>query len=496
MIKIISIVCSRGLNLMKLQAIFFVLGLLLVFLGTTMIAPALLDWYLGDANWEVFAQSAILTLLAGGLCSLANRPHGEMALSIRETFLMTAMTWLALSAFAALPFIFSTITATHTDSFFEAISALTTTGASVISGLDFVPKGILLWRSILQWLGGIGIIVMALTVMPILHIGGMHLFRSEFSDRSEKVLPRVSQITKAIFWTYVFLTLLCALALWFAGMSIFEAACYSMTTVSTGGMSTSDASIAYFDNVAIEIIMITFMAVGGSTLLLYVRLFRGEIKTFWQDSQTRIYFALLVLFPSAIALWRWRQDVPFASSVRESFFNGISILTTSGFSTEDYGNWGTLPVILFFIMMFIGGCTGSTAGGIKVFRFKVIYQLTRIQIYKLYRPHAVVVPTYNRQQIPTSIFDSVITFIALFLLSFAVLAIGLAAYDLDFMTSISGAIAALSNIGPGFGTLIGPRDNYALAPEGAKWLLMAGMILGRLELLTIFVLFTPKFWKD
>lgn len=482
---------------MKLQAIFFVLGLLLVFLGTTMIAPALLDWWLGDSNWEVFAQSAALTLLVGGLCSLANRPHGEMALSIRETFLMTAVTWLVLSTFSALPFVFSTITTTHTDSFFEAISALTTTGASVIAGLDFVPKGILLWRSLLQWLGGIGIIVMALTVMPILHIGGMHLFRSEFSDRSEKVLPRVSQITKAIFWTYVFLTILCALAMWLAGMTIFEAICHSMATVSTGGMSTSDASIAYFDNVIIEIIMMIFMAIGGSALLLYVRIFHGDIKTLWQDSQTRIYFALIILFPVVLTLWRWgHQNVPFNVSMRESFFNGISILTTSGFSTTDYGNWGTLPIIIFFIMMLVGGCTGSTSGGIKVFRFKVIYQLTRIQIYKLYRPHAVVVPTYNRQPIPTGVFDSVMTFMSLFLLSIACLAIGLAAYDLDFMTAISGAVAALSNIGPGFGSIIGPVDNYSLVPEGAKWLLMIGMILGRLELLTIFVLFTPKFWKD
>ena len=482
---------------MRFQPIFFVIGILLLALGGAMVVPGVLDWLLDDPSWQGFMEAAAITLLAGGLFVLANQPRGPVELSLRETFMMTTGSWLVLAGFAALPFMFTKFTPSTTDSFFEAVSALTTTGASVIIGLDYVSSGTLLWRALLQWLGGIGIIVMALTVLPILHIGGMQLFHSEFSDRMEKILPRVSQITKAIFYTYVGLTIVCTLSLWWVGMNFFDAVCHGLTTVSTGGMSTSDDSIGHFNSVGVEIVMIIFMITGASTMLLFVQLFRGNVRAILRDGQIRTLISFVALLPLIIGFWRWyNYDVTLAKALRESFFNTISMITTSGFNTTNYGAWGTFPLIAFFIVIFIGGCTGSTASGIKIFRFKIMYALTKTQLSKLYRPHAVLIPTYNKQQISEGVFDSVFTFLALFVFSFAGLTLALAFLDLDFVTAVSGATAAITNLGPGFGPTIGPTGSYSLIPDNAKWLLMFGMILGRLELISVLVLFTPAFWRD
>jgi len=481
---------------MNFQPILFVVGLLLLALGTLMIAPAAVDWASGGSAWEGFVESAALTLLSGALFVLANRPHGPMELSLRETFIMTSACWFALAGFAALPFILTHVTPSHTDSFFEAISALTTTGASVLTGLEFAPKGILLWRALLQWLGGIGIIVMAMTVLPILQIGGMQLFHSEFSDRMEKILPKVSQITKAIFWTYLGLSLICIIALWRAGMPFFDATCIGLTTVATGGMATSDQSIAHFNNPLIEVIMEIFMVIGAMTLLLFVRMFRGDHKALWKDDQTRTFLGMVVLIPALVTLWRWQfSDINFLQSLRESYFNVISVMTTSGFSTTDYGHWHTFPVIILFILLFIGGCTGSTTSGMKILRVKIMYALTKAQFFKIFRPHGVFVPTYNNQEISESVFNSVFMFLGLFVFTYAGLTLGLAFFGLDFMPAISGAAAVITNLGPGLGPVIGPSGTYTLLPVGAKWLLMFGMFLGRLELVTILVLFMPGFWR-
>ncbi len=482
---------------MKFQSIFFVVGILLLALGSAMIAPCILDWSLGDPVWQGFLQSAVITLLSGGLFVFANKPYAPMELSLRETFMMTTASWVILAGFASLPFMLTRVTSSTTDSIFEAVSALTTTGASIITGLDYISSGVLLWRSLLQWLGGIGIIVMAMTVLPVLHIGGMQLFRSEFSDRMEKILPRVSQITKAIFYTYTLFTVICTLALWGAGMNLFEAICHGLTTVSTGGMSTSDDSIGHFNNAWIELIMIIFMIIGASTTLLFVRLLRGDIKAFFQDAQIRTIFAFAISTPLLIGLWRYyNHDLVLLQALRESYFNTISMITTSGFNTTNYGAWGTFPVIAFFILVLIGGCTGSTASGIKIFRLKIMYALTKTQLSKLYRPHAVMVPLYGNQQISEDVFDSVFTFLALFVFSFAGLTLGLSFLGLDFITAIAGAVSAITNLGPGFGPIIGPTGSYVMIPDGAKWLLMFGMILGRLEFVSILVLFTPGFWRD
>lgn len=481
---------------MNFQPIFFVIGLLLLALGSLMIAPAVFDFANGEPSWEAFAESAFLTLLFSALCIFANRPSGQIELSVRETFILTTGSWLALTVFASLPFILTTVTSSHTDSIFEAISALTTTGATVIVGLDYAPQGLLLWRALLQWLGGIGIIVMAMTVLPLLRIGGMQLFRSEFSDRSEKILPRVSQITKAIFWVYCAFTALCCFFLWTVGLNFFDALCHSMTTVSTGGMSNYDSSFAHFNNWAAELILIFFMVVGALPLIMYIRLLRGDLRGIRQDEQLRTYMLLIMIVPFMLILYRWYVDgVPFVSSLRYTYFNFMSAMTTTGVFNQDYDTWGSFAFVLIFAAIFIGGCTGSTAGGFKQFRLKIIYTLTSVQLYKQFRPHAVRVPTYNGQEITVPVILSVLTFLTLFFIIFGLLTLGLASTGLDFMTCVSASAACITSFGPGLGDLVGPKGSYVLLPDSAKWMLMFGMLLGRLEMITVLILFSPSFWR-
>jgi trk system potassium uptake protein TrkH len=436
-------------------------------------------------------------LLFGALFIFANRPDGEVELSLRETFILTTASWVILAIFASLPFIFSTVTSSYADSLFEAISALTTTGATVIVGLDYAPKGLLLWRALLQWMGGIGIIVMAMTVLPLLRIGGMQLFRSEFSDRSEKVLPRVSQITKAIFWTYSGLTVICALLLWWAGMNTFDAVCHAFTSVSTGGLSNYDLSIAHFNSALIESILIVFMVLGAAPLILQIRVLYGDYTAMWRDTQFRTYLTLFVLgIPISLSIYRWyTSSMPFLKTFRETYFNYISVMTTSGYVSADYDHWEPYVIVVFLGVMFIGGCTGSTAGGFKIFRLNIVSALTKVQLYKQYKTHVVRIPTYDGQEIAQPIILSVVTFLTLFFLSFGLLCIGVSTTGLDFLTAVSATAACLTNAGPGFGHLVGPLGNYADLPDMAKWMLMFAMILGRLELITVLVMFSPSFWK-
>lgn len=482
--------------MIALQPIFFTIGFFLTALSGMMIIPTVTDWVQGDYNWQSFAISALITGFIGLLMTFSSRPSGPTTLTIRETFILTAATWLVVSLFAAFPFILTNTTGSHTDSFFEAISGLTTTGATVIRGLDFTSPGILLWRALLQWFGGIGIIVMAFTVMPLLKIGGMQLFRSEFSDRSEKVMPRVSQIASAIVLTYLFLTMLCTGLLYGAGMSFLEAVCHGFTTMATGGFSTSDASIAYFNSPVIECIIMVFMFISATTLILFVKMLQGRPRAVWNDSQARLFIKVILACITIMTLWRFSQQTPAIQALRESAFNIISIITTTGYTTADYTFWGTFPLMFFFILMMIGGCTGSTSGSIKILRYQIMFAVAKSHIYQIRRPHGIFPPTYDGKPIPDTISISVFTFFALYIVSFGLLVMGLGLYNLDLSTSLSAAASALNNIGPGFGPIIGPSGTFTSLPDGAKWMLMAGMLLGRLEYITFLILFVPSFWRD
>ncbi len=477
------------------RPILLVIGLMLTTLGLAMLAPVLLDLLVENPDWQVFLAAASVTLFVGTSLVLVSRGI-DGRLRLHQAFLLTTLTWVVLPAFAALPFAFSELSLSYTDAFFEAMSGLTTTGSTVITGLDQAPPGILIWRSLLQWMGGIGIIVTAVAILPMLRVGGMQLFRMESSDRSEKVLPRAAQISAVISVIYVGLTVICAAAYWGAGMTGFEAVAHAMTTIATGGFSTSDASVGHFRSAAIDYIATLFMIVGSLPFLLYFQALRGQPLLLWRDSQVRWFAGILAVAIAALAGWQiLGNGVAVADAVRYTSFNVVSILTGTGYATTDYMQWGPFAVTAFFFIMFIGGCAGSTSCGIKIFRFQVLYAAASTQMGRLLQPHGVFVAQFNRRPIPEAVMDSVMSFFFLFALIFGVLAVLLTMLGLDPLTSISAAASALANVGPGLGEIIGPAGNYAPLSDAAKWLLSAAMLLGRLELFTVLVLFTRAFWE-
>ena len=403
---------------------------------------------------------------------------------------------MVLPAFGALPFVFSNLQLSYTDSFFEAMSGLTTTGSTVITDLDNATPGILLWRAILQWLGGIGIIVTAIAILPMLRVGGMQIFRMESSEQAEKVLPRATQIAGVIGAVYLALSVLCAICYWLAGMNGFEAVAHAMTTIATGGFSTSDLSVGYFDSAAVDYVAVLFMLIGSLPFLLYFQALRGRPLVLWRDSQVRWFLTIIVVATGVMIAWRLlTSEAAVFDVIRHTTFNVVSIITGTGYTTTDYAGWGSFAVTVFFFFMFVGGCAGSTSCSIKVFRYQVLAATAYAQIQQLLQPHGVHVPHFNRQPIPDSVADSVMSFFFLFGFVFLALAFALSALDLDFLTAISGAATAIANVGPGLGDTIGPSGNFASLPDAAKWLMSAGMLLGRLELLTVLVLFTPGFWR-
>ncbi|MBS0272737.1 MAG: TrkH family potassium uptake protein [Proteobacteria bacterium] len=476
--------------------VLFILGAFLSILAVAMAIPALMDLLYRDPDWVYFGESAAITGFVGILLTLGFWPEGEPVFEVRETFILTVSSWVTISLFASLPFMLSSAAPTFTDAFFEAISGLTTTGATVFKDLDYAPPGILLWRSLLQWLGGIGIVVMAMTILPALKIGGMQLFRSEFSDRSEKYFPRVSQIASAILSTYLLMSAMCGVAYWLAGMTPFQAICIMMSTVSTAGFATSDLSLGYFDNMWIEVIAISFMIMGSITLLLFTRFLQGDPKPLWHDSQVRVFLSVIGIATVFMAFWLWWTDqYDSLTSVRYSAFTVVSIASTTGFTTADFNSWGSFALIFIFLLMFVGGCTGSTAGGIKIFRYQILFKAAKQQILQLRRPHGVFVPLYNDQRLKEADFMSVLAFFALYIFCYAALALSYSLCGLDVISSLSGSATILGNVGPGLGNQIGPLGSFGELPETVKWLTIFGMLLGRLELLTLLILFTPNFWR-
>lgn len=479
-----------------LRPVSYVNGLLLLVLAAAMLFPMALELLQSHPDWQVFLASAVVTGFTGLALALGSRPPGRLEVTTRQAFLVTVLAWVLSAAFGALPFMFSALSLSPTDAYFEAISGLTTTGSTVIVGLDTLPPGILLWRAILHWLGGVGIIVMALVLLPVLRIGGMQLFRMESSEKSEKFRPRVAQVATAITAVYLLFTALCAVALWLAGMTAFEAICHAFATLSTGGFSTSDASVGHFQSAAIDWIIILFMILGGGTFVLYVSPWRRRRWAVLHDSQMRWYLSFLAFFSGVLGFWQWAvNDVAPHEALRHATFSVVSVVTTTGFATADYSAWGGFAQVSFFILTFIGGCTGSTAGGIKVFRWEVLFAMAGVHLKRLLHPHGIFVIDFNRQRISDAVVRSVLGFMVLYFFTFAVLSLALTTVGLDIVTSLSGAATALANVGPGLGGIIGPAGNFQPLSDSAKWLLSAGMLLGRLELLTVLVLFTPAFWR-
>jgi len=477
------------------RPVVFVLGVLLSILAVAMLVPAAADLVVGNPDWQVFLVSAAITLFVSVSMVLSTR-SAVKGFNIRQAFVMTTFAWVLIAVFGALPFAFSVLALSPTDAFFEAMSGITTTGSTVIVGLDHAPPGLLLWRAILQWLGGIGIIVTALAILPVLRVGGMQLFRVEAFE-TDKVLPRAAELAAGISSIYVTLTLATLMGYLAAGMTGFDALAHALTSIATGGYSTRDASFGHWPNDAgVQWVGSVAMVAGALPFVLYLRAVRGEPLALLRDSQVRW---LLTILAGAIALTTAvlveSDTLPLAEALRHGTFNVISVMTGTGYASTDFGVWGGFVVVLMFILMFIGGCAGSTSCGIKIFRIQIVYAEARVQLRRLMQPNGVFIPYYNKRPIPDSVARGVMGFFFLYMVSFGVLAMALGLLGLDFITAVSGAATAISNVGPGLGATIGPSGTFTSLPDAAKWLLSAGMLLGRLELFTVLVLFSPAFWR-
>lgn len=479
--------------MMDVRPVLWVNGLLLAPFGAAMAMPMTIDLVSANSDWRVFAWACATTLFSAILLISAYRSQTDK-LSLQQAFLMTVSAWIIIPGFAALPFMFSDLEMSLTDAYFEAMSGLTTTGATVISGLDAAPPGLLIWRALLQWLGGIGIVVMAVAILPMLQIGGMQIFHMESSDTSDKILPRAGQIIGALSLFYLALTVSCMIALSLTGLSAFDAAAHAMTTVATGGYSTKDASVGHFRSWQTEAVITVFMFFAALPFVAFLKMGQGQISAMWKDAQARFFSVLVLLLVLGITAWlSIEKNYPVFDGFRYASFNVISIITGTGYASVDYGAWGAFSANFFFIIMFIGGCAGSTSCGIKVFRFQVLIASFGRVMRQVFTPHRVHLPRFNGVPITQEVFSSVLSFFILFLVSFVVLAIALAATGLDPVTAMSGAGSALANVGPGLGDTIGPAGNFQDLNTAAKWLLCLGMLLGRLELFTVLVLLHPAF---
>ena len=478
------------------KTVFFLIGILLIVLGISMLAPYTLQIILNE-NSHSFISASFVTIFVGVLFVLANLEK-EFKLNLRQTFLFSSLAWVMVAAFGSLPFLLSTQDFSFSDAFFESMSGITTTGATIISDLDNSPKSILLWRAIMQWLGGIGIVVMAITILPLLKVGGMQLFKMEGPDSTEKILPRTIEVAAIIISTYIILTFLCGFFYWVFGMTIFDSVSHAMTTIATGGFSTHNESIGFFKNSNIEIIASIFIILGSIPFISYLKFAKGNRKIFFKDVQIKglIYLLIISIIIMFIYLLFINYESNLFDKIRISSFNVISILSGTGYVTDDFGLWGKFSLIFFLLLMFIGGCAGSTACGIKIFRLQMLLVFLKNQIKKLISPNSVIITKYNNQKISNEFINSVIIFIFIFLFIFLIIAMLLSITGLDFITSISGAASSISNVGPGLGEIIGPNGNYKDIPDLSKWILSAGMLLGRLELFAVLVLFFPSFWRN
>ncbi|MBT8411686.1 MAG: TrkH family potassium uptake protein [Octadecabacter sp.] len=474
----------------------YVIGLLVAALGATMFAPLLADAVAGNGHWPVFLESAIITIMVGGLVALACQNGVSQGLDIRQTFLLTTTVWLALPLFGSLPFMLGAYELSFTDAFFEAMSGLTTTGATVVVGIDGLPEGLKLWRAIMQWLGGIGIIVVAMVFLPELRVGGMQIFKSEAFDTMGKILPRAAEISSRISVIYVAITLACALCYGIAGMDSFDAIAHAMTTVSTGGMANYDNSFGAF-GAGPHYVASVFMILAALPFVRYVQLISGNGATpLLRDSQVRTFFVVVFALVLIITLWLWQTFHGFSEiGFREALFNVTSIITGTGYASADYMQWGPFAVTMFFFIGLIGGCAGSTACSVKIFRYQLLFTSIKAQIRRLHSPHGVFSPRYQGRPVGDDILNSVMAFFVAFMVAIGVVGVMLALTGLDFITSISGAATALANVGPGLGNEIGPAGNFAGLNDTAKWILAFAMLIGRLEILAVLTVLSWKFWR-
>ncbi len=475
------------------KTVFFTLGILQIILGLFMLIPIIAQIIYKEVDSSFFGAS-IVTIIFGTLFFLSNLNH-DKKLNLQQAFLLTALSWLSIAVFGSLPFMFSNVNFTFTNAFFESMSGITTTGSTIISNLNEMPKGILLWRALLQWLGGIGIIIMAITLMPIMNVGGMQLFKISSNDSSEKILPKSKEIAMRLIYIYTGLTTLCAICYLIFGMNFFDCITHSMTTIATGGFSNYNESIGFFNSSSIEISAMIFILLGSLPFIAYIKFINGNKMIFFKDIQIKTFLKVILVSIIILSIY-----LSFSNSNKFNFieilFNVISILTGTGYVNAQFDNWGSFSLVLFLILMFIGGCAGSTTCGIKIFRIQILYNFISNNLKKIIYPKGIFILKYDKNPIDNKFISSIISFIFMYLIIFFFLTALLSLTGLDFVTSISGAATSISNVGPGLGTVIGPNGDFSSLPDLSKWILSVGMILGRLELFAILVLFLPSFWRN
>jgi trk system potassium uptake protein TrkH len=474
------------------KTVFFTLGILQIILGVFMFIPIIFQFIYSEIDSSFFGAS-LVTIIFGILFFLSNLDH-DKKLTLQQAFLLTALSWLSIAIFGSLPFIFSDLNFSFVNAFFESMSGITTTGSTIISNLDEMPKSILLWRAILQWLGGIGIIIMAITLMPIMNVGGMQLFKISNNDSSEKILPKSKEIALRLIYIYTSLTLLCGLTYKAFGMSFFDSLTHSMTTIATGGFSNYNESIGFFNSVSIEISAMIFIILGSLPFIAYIKFISGDKKIIFNDVQIKTFFKIIIASIIILSIYLFVSGAADLN-LRSIFFNVISILTGTGYVNAEFDTWGSFTLILFLGLMFIGGCAGSTTCGIKIFRIQILYLFVANQLKKIIYPRGIFILKYDQNPIDNKFISSIISFIYMYLVIFFILTALLSLTGLDFVTSISGAATSISNVGPGLGSVIGPNGDFSTLPDISKWILTIGMILGRLELFAILVLFLPSFWR-
>ena len=475
------------------KTVFFTLGILQIILGIFMFIPIIFQFIYSELDSSFFGAS-LVTIIFGTLFFLSNLDH-DKKLTLQQAFLLTALSWLSIAIFGSLPFIFSDLNFSFINAFFESMSGITTTGSTVISNLNEMPKSILLWRAILQWLGGIGIIIMAITLMPIMNVGGMQLFKISNNDSSEKILPKSKEIALRLIYIYTLLTFFCGLTYKIFGMNLFDSLTHSMTTIATGGFSNYNESIGFFNSVSIEISAMIFIILGSLPFIAYIKFISGDKKILFNDIQIRTFFKIIIFSIIILSIYLMISSSK-EFNFRSVIFNIISILTGTGYVNAEFDTWGSFTLILFLLLMFIGGCAGSTTCGVKIFRIQILYLFIINQLKKIIYPKGVFVLKYDKNPIDNKFISSIISFIYMYLVIFFVLTALLSLTGLDFVTSISGAATSISNVGPGLGSIIGPNGDFSTLPDSSKWILSFGMILGRLELFAILVLFLPSFWRN
>jgi trk system potassium uptake protein TrkH len=478
------------------RTIALVSGTVVCAVGFLLFIPLITEVIYQSGSWQSYAVPILLYLIVGGALVITNR-NLDLKISTKDAFLITVLSWMLFTILCSVPFIYTEINLSVIDALFESMSGVTTTGATVMNNLDQAPKGILIWRAILQWLGGIGIIVIALVILPFLRIGGMQLFHLEGDDPYDKFLPKISSVVSKIFIVYIVLTIVLFFLYYLNGMSLFDSLAHSFTTISTGGFSTHNNSFAYFNDTTILNIAIIFMVIGSFPFLILAQSSFSNIKAVIKDHQIKLFLIILIFAVSLIYFFAKNYvdgDIFFKLSTIS--FNTISIISGTGYVSDNFENWGNYASVLFLILMFIGGCAGSTTGGLKVFRFQILFKYVSLHFKKMLKPHIVLATQFNGKTVSDSTYESVMTFFFLYIITFAISALLLSFSGMDFLTCISASASAISNVGPGLGEIIGPEGNYSTLTNYSKIVLLITMFLGRLEMLTIFILFIPSFWKN